>query len=257
MRNETALIAVLAASLPLLAHAGTVKNIHKTLPLGANGAVSIETHNGGINVLTWNQSAVDIEARIEAGDSDYPEDVEKTTVRISSSGNDVHIASDYTGVGEHALGWFGFGSERVLPPVYYTVRMPATARLNIDDHNATVKVAGLHSDLTIRSHNGSVEVRDLDGAADIGTHNGDVRLAFARFAHAATIETHNGSCDVRLPAATRFSIAVDAHRSDPVDSEFALARAGAERSSYSADINGGGPRLRFSTHNGSLHLGKN
>ena len=234
-----------------VADAATDKRVHKTISLGADGSVSLDTHNGTIVVTTWNQPTVDVNARIEPGEWTSSEDVEKTQIKVTGSGNSVRIESDYSDVPTRFT-WFGVS--RNLPLVHYTISMPATARLSIEDHNANVRVTGLRNDLRVSSHNGSVEVADLDGAAEIETHNGDVRVAYSRFAKSSSIETHNGGIDLRLPTSSRFHVNANGHHMD-VNSEFPTVVTKSPREGrYVGDVNGGGPELRVSTHNGSLRL---
>jgi hypothetical protein len=229
------------------------KRVHRTTSLAPNGSVSIDTHNGTIVVTTWNQPTVDVTARIEAGEWGSQEDVNDTDVKVTGAGSDVRIESDYSSVGSH-ITWFGVS--RNLPLVHYTISLPATARLSITDHNTSVRVTGLRNDLRVSSHNGSVEVADLDGAADVETHNGDIRISYARFTRSSSFETHNGGVDIRLPAGAKFHVNANGHHMD-VDSEFPTVVSHAPREGrYVGDINGGGPELRVSTHNGSLRLRK-
>ncbi len=250
MRKVTILFSLILA-IATIAAAATEKRVHKTASLDRNGRLSIETHNGTVVVTTWNQPTVDVVARIEPGEFATAEDVEKTEVKVSGSGSSVRIESDYAGVSSH---FFWFGIARELPLIHYTISMPATAGLDIDDHNAKVRVTGLHNDLRVNSHNGSVEAADLDGAATIETHNGDIRIGFSRFAKSSRFETHNGSIEVRLPAGARFHVNASGHHMG-VDSDFPTTITQSPREGrYVGDVNGGGPELRVSTHNGSLRL---
>ncbi len=224
--------------------------MHKTVPLDRSGVLAINTHNGSIDITTSNEPTVDIEAVIEPGEMGYAEDVQKTEIRITGSGSSVRVQSDYSAVGSHFT-WFGVN--QVYPLVHYTVRMPATARLQIDDHNAKVHVTGLRADVEINSHNGPVEIADFAGAANIETHNGDVRVAFSRFDKGSSFETHNGTIDIRMPAESRFHFNAEGHHLG-FNSEFPVTAQRMRQGRYVGDVNGGGPELHFSTHNGSLHL---
>lgn len=251
--RKVAIIVSLLVAVAAVAGASPDKRIHKTVSLNPGGSVSIDTHNGSIVVTTWNQPTVDISARIEPADFASAEDVAKTEVRVTGSGNSVRIESDYTAVPVH---WRWMGISRDLPLVHYTISMPATARLDIDDHNASVRVTGLRNDLRVNSHNGSVEVNDLDGAASIETHNGSVRVTYSRFAKSSQFETHNGPIEVRLPSNARFHVNANGHHMG-VDSEFpTVVTVAPHEGRYVGDVNGGGPELRVSTHNGSLRLRK-
>jgi len=229
------------------------KRVHKSAQLSANGSVSIDTHNGTVVVTTWNQPTVDVSARIEAGEWGSEDDVNATQINVTGSGSDVRIESDYTNVGTH-LNWWGIS--RNLPLVHYTISLPATARVSVSDHNASVRVTGLRNDLRVSSHNGTVEVSDFEGGADIETHNGDIRMTYSRFQRSSTFETHNGGIEIKMPTEARFHVNANGHHMD-VDSDFPTVVTRAPRDGrYVGDINGGGPELKVSTHNGSLRIRK-
>jgi hypothetical protein len=254
MRATTvALITLLAVAPAAISYAAPAREFHKVVPLDANGRISVDSHNGSVNVTAWNQPNVGVDASIEPGDfGAEAEDVAKTNIRVTGGGSSVDIASDYSAVGTH-ISWFGVS--RTLPLVHYTIHVPASAMLKVEVHNASIKVSGVHNDVSLHTHNGAIDVTDLDGAARVETHNGSVRVVFANMTRPSRIETHNGSVDVNVPATTRMTVSVDGHRSDPFSSDLPM-NVKASGSSYSAAINGGGPELRFVTHNGSLHLRK-
>ncbi len=228
------------------------KRVHQNVALAASGSVFIDTHNGTITVTTWNQPTVDVTARIEGGLWISDEDVNKTQVRVTGSGDNVRIESDYSAIISH-FSWLG--TNHNLPPVHYTLSMPAGARLTVDGHNTTVRATGLRNDVKISTHNGSVDLAGLDGAASIDTHNGDIRVAFSRFARLSRIETHNGGIDLRIPAQSQFHLDATGHHLG-VSSDFPVVIKRMERDRYVGDVNGGGAELRVTTHNGSVTLRK-
>src|SRR5260221_5035456 len=228
------------------------KRVHQIVPLAASGSVSIDTHNGTITVTTWNQPSVDVTARIEQGLFISDDDVRKTEVRVTGSGENVRIESDYSAIMSH-FSWLG--SDHNLPAVHYTLFMPATARLTVDAHNATVRATGLRNDVKISTHNGDVDLAGLDGAASIETHNGDIHVAFSRFARLSRIETHNGDIELRVPAHSQFHLDATGHHLG-VNSDFPVVTKTLDRSRYVGDVNGGGAELRVTTHKGSVTLRK-
>jgi DUF4097 and DUF4098 domain-containing protein YvlB len=249
MRKLVLLILVLIAPAVI---ASPEKRVHKTVSLNANGRLSISTHNGSITVTTWNQPVVDVDARIVPNDWSHDEDVDRTEVRVSGSGGSVDVESDFSAVHSH-LTWFGI--QRSFPLVHYNIKMPATASLAIDDHNANVRITGLRNDVKVDAHNGGIELVDFEGGASIETHNGSVSIAYSRFTKPSRFETHNGSLDIRMPAAARFHLDARGHHLG-VSSEFPVVTEGFGESRYVGNVNGGGPELRFTTHNGSIRLRK-
>ncbi len=242
-----AFLTVLAAA----AYAAEFKDVHKVIPIDANGRVTLDAHNGSVTITAWSEANVSIDARIEPVEHfDHPEDVQKTEVRVTGGGKNVKIESDYSAVPWHVS---LFGIQQSYPPIHYTIHIPAAAHLRVKTHNATVKVVGLKGDIEVDTHNGSVDVVDLDGGANIETHNGSVRVVFASVARPSSIETHNGSADVVVPAAARMTVKVDSHRSGAFASDLPMT-VKASGSTATSLINGGGPELKFLTHNGSMHL---
>jgi hypothetical protein len=228
------------------------KRVHQNVALAASGSVSIDTHNGTITVTTWNQPSVDVSARIEQGLFISEDDVNKTEVRVTGSGENVRIESDYSAIMSRFFWW---GNEHNLPPVHYTLFLPATARLTVDAHNATVRATGLRNDIKVTTHNGDVDLSGLDGAASIETHNGDIHVAFTRLARLSRIETHNGGIDLRIPSRSQFRLDASGHHLG-VNSDFPVVMKTLDRSRYVGDVNGGGAELRVTTHRGSVTLKK-
>lgn len=254
-RSSVLAVFAFATLVAASALAADTKEVHKSLPLDANGRVTLDSHNGAVNVLTWNQPTVQVDAIIgpaEGAMFDYPEDVQKTDVRVTGGGSSVNIESDYSAVQSHVT---LFGINHTSPPVHYTIHMPATAQLQVRVHNAAVKATGLKGDARIETHNGSVDLVDVDGGARVETHNGSVRLVFANVARPSRIETHNGSADVVVPASARLTVKVDGHRTGAISSDLPMT-VKATGSTSTAIVNGGGPELEFTTHNGSMHLSR-
>ncbi len=242
-----------------LASAAAAKELHRTLPIASDGRLAISTFKGSITVSCWDRPEAQISARIEPDgfDSDADRRVEETEVVVDATGGSIRIKSNYDRVRDHGfLGLFGF-SHGPLPFVHYTVRMPATARLEIDDYKSETRITGLRADLKIHTYKGQVDAERLDGAAVVDTYKGDVRVTFARYSRPSRFDTYKGSFDVRLPRDSRFALEADGGRRGGVDSDFVVAsRRSGRRGGVSAqgNVNGGGPALRFTTSRGSLRL---
>ncbi|HTO87147.1 MAG TPA: hypothetical protein VMR54_06410 [Thermoanaerobaculia bacterium] len=260
MRSNAVLPAfLLAASMAAPTAAGAdFKEFHKAVPLDPDGRVSIETFKGWIDVETWDRPEVDVAARIEPDDSGrhQAEKVRETEVRIEGSGSRVRIKSDYDAV--HHRGFLGiFGDDRTLPFVRYTVKLPPTAHLKVNDYKSQSRVAGLRGGLDFETYKGRVEIRDLEGAVRLQTYKGEVDAAFARFA-ASQFETYKGDIRIALPRSSGFDLDADLGRHGDLQTEFEVAmkvlgrHGSGERQRGS--VNGGGPELRLQTYRGSFRI---
>jgi len=225
------------------------REIRKTLPLAADGVVSIETFKGNVTITAWDTPQVEVVARIEP-DGASPNDAEKvqnTDVRIEASGGSVMIKSDYDKVSRHT---FGFDEdEGNLPLINYAIKMPATGRLNFTDHKSTTRIDGLRSDLRIHTHRGSVVVTSFQGSINLETHRGDARVEFASLTHDNRFDTHRGDIEIVVPRGGGFNLDSSVGRGGNLDSDMdlkALVRSQDRRSiRYGGAVNGGGPLLHM------------
>jgi putative adhesin len=245
--------------------AAETKEFRRTVDLDARGAVSIETFKGSVEVETWDQARAEIFARIEpdtsCGDDAYQaERVRLTEIAVASGGSKLKIRSDYDRLQDLPyIRITGDGYDMACnahPFVHYRIRMPRTARLDLQDHKSKIAVAGLRADARIVSHKGVIEVKDHDGALDLTTHKGDARVEFARLGGDSRFETHKGDVDISLPKSAAFDLEAHVGRAGSLDSGFQLAEREWTRRHrfYEEKVNGGGPRLQLTTHNGALRL---
>lgn len=249
MRTRTVL--VVSAIVLLCASVASAASRHTAVAFDPNGRLSLSTHNGSVTVTTWDQPRIDINARIEPAEMGYDEDVDKVDIRVTGSGGSVRVETNYDAVASRAS-WF-LGTTRSLPLVHYTISLPPGASVEIEDHNATVRIAGVQGDVRVNAHNGRIDLSDVFGGVDVDAHNADVRVAFARFMRASSIETHNGEIDIHMPNDAHFNLNARGHHLD-MRSDFAVLAREFSRESYVGNVNGGGPELRLTTHNGSLRL---
>ena len=264
VRVRVRLVPILAAGLLLaagIAGASPVKEIHKTVSLSPSGLLEITTYKGSVEITVWDRAEAEITARIEpdGDDSDMARKVEKTEVRIEESGggSDVRIESNYDHV-HHLFSLLHFGESDVLPFVRYTIRMPATARLEIKDHKSDTKVSGLRSGLRVDTYKGTLHADGLEGAADVHTYKGEVHVAFAHYSKASRFRTYKGSVDVRVPKDSRFDLEADGGRHGEIESDFAVVsrryHSSHRTESIEGPVNGGGPTLSFESSKGSFRL---
>jgi hypothetical protein len=86
-------------------------------------------------------------------------------------------------------------------------------------------------------------------------HNGHAEVEFAAFTAGSSVDTHNATVELTLPANSKFDLHTDGHNST-LNSDFAVLTrmSGSRRQSLQGPVNGGGPSLRLSSHNGQFRL---
>ena len=172
----------------------------------------------------------------------------ETTVQIDGSGEFVRIKSVLP---DWNVGWFTGEN----PEIHYTIRAPRTARWTIRDHNSRTEIQDLHAALDLDTHNGSVRVTNLAGPLELKMHNGRAEVEFASFTASSSVSTHNATVELTLPSNSKFDLHTDGHNSS-LHSDFAvLTRMSGRRwQSMEGPVNGGGPSLRLTSHNGHFRL---
>lgn len=230
-------------------YAADTKNVAKTLPLNPDGRVTLEAHNGSIQVRTWDRAEIEIHARIEAAGSSAGDirRFDETSVEIGGSPDAVRIKSKLP---ENCCSFWS-GSN---PQIHFTVTAPRAARWTIRNHNAKTNMRDITAALDIQTHNGDVRVVNLSGPLSLTMHNGSANVEFASFEAPSRIAMHNGSVELALPRDSRFELRSSTHRGH-VESDFPLlARARGRNGYVEGSVNGGGPALRLNAHNGRFRL---
>ena len=251
------------ASVPILA--ADAREIHRTVALDVHGTVAIRTFKGSVDVQPWDEPRAEVSARIEAdtscgSDAYQAERVRLTEVDFESTSSRLELRSNYEKLDAlptipfHTAGFDATCSAH--PFIHYRLRIPRTARLDVEDHKSKITVSGLRSDARISTHKGDVDVKAHDGAIDLTTHKGDVRVEFARLGGASRLETYKGDIEISLPKSAGFDLDARVERGGALDATFPLEERIANRRErvYEQKVNGGGPRLELSTRSGSIRI---
>jgi len=239
------------------------REIEKSVALKADGRLVIDTYKGTVTITTWDKAEVEIHARIESDDQFWDDrsgdDVRDTEVRISGSGNEVRIKSDYDRLRNHRDGFFGiFETGGSMPFVHYTIKMPKTAELRIKDYKSKTSISDLRADVEINTYKGEVEITNLTGSVDLETYKGEVDVRFSKLAKGSRFETYKGNISIMLPKQTGFDLESDFGRKTDFDSDFNVSKRYRDKKKREADyygsVNGGGPRLQLKSEKGSFRI---
>jgi len=271
MRTLTVFLCLLCAGLlaAMPARAQEEKKLTFNESLESDGRLVIETHKGSITVTTWDRDEVAVEVRIVADETDAL--VESTDVEVRRSGGTLRFETQYDEDVWKRLrrrGLLDMISNGFSQPfVHYEIRMPRTARLEIDDYKSEISVRGLQADLVIDTYKGEVEVEDLDGALRFDTYKGTGHIVFSRLAESSYVETYKGDVTLVLPRNAGFDLDADLGRRGKLRSDFDVdnrrRRDDDDDGYWDADdddnivrgaVNGGGPRLRLESYKGRIAL---
>ncbi|MBI1355014.1 MAG: hypothetical protein GC160_11755 [Acidobacteria bacterium] len=238
--------AVLAAALALSActivnAASVTEEVDRTVPLSADGSVSVSNVNGKIDVSTWERNEVRIRA-IKSAESKAK--LDETEVRIETGADSVTVKTELPRHGSAS--------------VNYEISAPAGADVRVDTVNGHIRMTGAYGDVRAHSVNGGVNAAGLSGDTKIDTVNGGVEAVYAQAPSAGSHQFHsvNGSLEVLLPSSPDASFR--AHTvNGGIRTDFALevrkARFG-PTSSMDGTLGSGAAKFELDTVNGAIRI---
>jgi len=162
------------------------QRISETVSLAPDGSVSIDNHEGSITVTTWDRDAVQYEVEIDAPEGS--DQLRNTVIDVNHSNRSLRLATEQRNRGDNGS-WFSWNDGNDIPDVHYTVRMPRTARLTIDDHESDIEVTGLQAELRIDTHEGPIRIADQEGEVTIDSH--ESRMDLRNLTGRLTVDTHD------------------------------------------------------------------
>jgi len=152
------------------------QDFHSTHPLDAGGRVSVESFNGSIEVVGWEQNSVEVNGTKHAS--------------FREALNDIKVDVDATpaAIRIHASRADGFHNAGVR----FSIRVPRKAVLElISSSNGRIDVDGVEGNARLRTSNGGIRVQRLKGDLQAETSNGTIETA--ELNGNASLRTSNGS----------------------------------------------------------------
>lgn len=236
-----------------LLFAQKTKEYNETFSLSSTGTVSLDNYKGTITVEAWDKNEVSVYAKVEPDvngwNSTSPEEqIERCEVIFRNSANHVSIETNY----EKNRGW---GSE-TRAFVHYTIKMPITAELEIDDYKSEIKIGNLNSKLEMETYKGRVNIDNFSGSIVVNTYKGEVEIDFSELNEYTSFDTYKGDIKLLLPSSSKFDFDFDLGRKGDYRSDFEMMmrRYNSDDGDVRGEVNGGGPKIKFSTYKGQVEL---
>jgi DUF4097 and DUF4098 domain-containing protein YvlB len=135
------------------AHAAD-RTVDQTRRLAADGRVEISNISGDVRVIGWSADEVNISGRLEDGVED---------LEISSAGDRLRIEVDLE------------RRTRNNGSAFLTIKMPATADLEVETVSAGITVDGVTGEINLESVSGQIEVSGGSGSLEAASVSGSVR----------------------------------------------------------------------------------
>jgi hypothetical protein len=220
------------------------ESVVETRALDPGGRFTIEDTNGRVEVATWGEPRVRIEAD-KAASSEMA--LKALRIEISGEGDRVDVRTHMP----HGPFFGGRGR------VNYRITLPASARVEARTVNGTVEVRGVAGAIKASTVNGSVEIKDAAGDVEASTVNGGVEADY-RTAPAAghhRFSTTNGGIDVTLPRDAGGRIAAHVVNGG-IDCDFDVTDGQRSRRRLEGRLGPGDASFELNTVNGGIHLSR-
>lgn len=143
--------------------------------------------NGGVYVLAADDSAYSVKACKAVWDGNARD----VTTQFRGGELTANIPDDVDGV------------------VYFIVRAPRGAALELDSHNGPVDVVDFDGTLNAHSHNGPIDLRNVGGNITADAHNGPIGLTGG--SGIVKLDAQNGPISVKLDGRSWLGGSLDAH----------------------------------------------
>jgi hypothetical protein len=237
--------AALALLLAMPAHAEVTQDFHKTVPLAADGRVSLSNINGDVEITGWNQNEVQIDAVKTARDQQR---LDEARIEVNTSGNSVEIETHYP---SHLI-------NNNPASVRYTLHVPQNARIDkVNLVNGALTVHGVTGEIDANLVNGKLHASDLAGTADLATVNGSIEADYTSLNNVREIKLKsvNGSVDLLLPQSPNADVSASTVNGG-ISTDFPLTVKGHwVGKNMSGTLGSGGVSIELSNVNGSIHVG--
>jgi len=255
MRLTYLTIATVTVAAPLAA-----QDYRFTKEISQGGRVEIENINGPIEVVRASGRTAEVQVTkiVKKGDGNMVKAI------MEEGGNGMHVCTLYLSrdMNRKSCNGDNFNNDsrngnKVEVEMRYLVKVPAGARLTVDDVNGNVTVTGVDVDAKIATVNGDV-IFDGTGALSLETVNGKIIGTFRRASWEGTmdIQTVNGSVELTFPSDLNADISGETVNGG-VDSDFRITvEKGWGPKSFTGRIGSGGRRIKIETVNGGITLRK-
>jgi hypothetical protein len=232
-----------------------------TIPAGR--WIHVRNLNGPVRVERGTGSQVEVVAERRWGRDADPERV-RFVAQKASDGQSMVVCAlwgddascDEDGMSSGRRSWRDDRGDGWVS-VHFTVRVPAGVRADLRTVNGAVEVRGATAEVVARTTNGSIRAESEGGPVSARTVNGsiDARMRAVGDARDLDFSTTNGSVTVEMPAALGAEVEMSTVNGR-VNTEFPVTVSGRiDPKHLRATIgNGGGPRVRLRTVNGSVDL---
>ena len=231
------------------------EEFHQTYPLAANGRVSLENINGGVQIKVWDRASVQVDAIKKAWKQNR---LAEAQIVVNATEESIRIKTEYP---DDENGGFRYGDRKYDNPaiVEYTLTVPRKAVLeSVELINGPLDIDGVEGNVKASSINGRVNARGLMGEARLSTVNGSLEAIFSQLNDAKPINLSsvNGNLTVIIPSNANASVRAATVHGDISSAFSGLKVKHGEYVGHNLDgqIGTGGPKIKLGNVNGGIRI---
>jgi Putative adhesin len=245
--------AAFLAALLSSAHAKIERTVEKSFNVQPGGTLHIQTQGGNIQVQPSNDSVVKVTAKEKitaSSETEADEILEKLTLTIEQTGNDITASSKY----EQRPAGFRWKS---WPPVQvdFIVTMPASFASEVKTSGGNVVLGDFAGKVHARTSGGDVTLGKIGADVDASTSGGNVRLTEGM----GTVKLHTSGGNIvvgRATGVTELGTSGGNIRIDSVENTLRASTSGGDVSAGLFGLSKGDCELRTSGGNVTAVLEK-
>ncbi len=250
------------------------KTFEEVVALQPGSLLTLETGQGSVRLISWDEPNVDIRARIEAPPGmdadDARRSVDATSIEVRGSRRSMRIRSNY----RQTVSQEDDDDSWRPPLVHYEIRAPRQLDLDltIDQNDTTLegfegrllldldrsRLQGRNLDgtITLAFDRGSIDASDLSGSIVLHLDRTTAALRDIRFDADSEIRIDRGELDLVLVGTQSLTIDAQMTRRTEFSSDLAVPLQTSDRG-FHATMNGGGVALRIDADRSVLRLRAN
>ena len=239
---------------------------------GQPGMVKIDMLSGGISVIGYAGTEVDIEAKTRLKQVSEKKKSKKNTegmfqIPVTSSALEVVEQGNIMRI----------DVESTKNTIDLTVKVPNNCSLKLGtNRNGEILVDNINGEIEVENHHGSIVIKDVSGSVIADTHHGSITvdLNSVDASKPMSFSTFHGDIDVTFPSTLKANVKLKSEDGD-IFSDFKIvkqenpAKVVQEKShkkngkyqvriehAFYGSINGGGSNIQFNTYHGDIFIRK-
>jgi DUF4097 and DUF4098 domain-containing protein YvlB len=241
----------LSCTFAFSAYADITDTIERSFDVNTNSKFSLNNTNGEVEITSWSDRVIKVEATINADSQDAMDRVE---VNMQQNGQTVSVETDY----EDKLAWGRKGAAKVT----YRVWLPMETELSeIELVNGSLRIDNVSGEIKAQVVNGSIKATGLTKNSEISSVNGSIKVHYQSVSSALNdinIETVNGSIKLYLPSDINAKLDLDTMHGS-IKTEFGISSQENTFTGHNlrGEIGAGNINVSMESVNGSIKVLKN